>query len=265
MKVKELVKALNEKIPPFLAEKWDNPGFMVGDPEHEITGVMIALDYHEDLLEEAMKRGCNFLFTHHPLIFKPLSRIDASDYTGGVVFSLIRNQVSLYCAHTNLDVLAGGVNDVLARKIGLEQIEILQPTGEFQEAPVGLGRFGRLSQTMSLKDFLGLVKSALGIESLSFTGDLERQIRTVAVCGGSGGSLVDLAAQKGCDLLLTGDVGYHTAQRAMRVGLAMVDGTHYYTESLCFSRMAEIVREIPGAEQVPVHILDRELNTFSSC
>jgi dinuclear metal center YbgI/SA1388 family protein len=250
-------------IPPHLAEKWDNTGLMVGNPDDEVTGVMIALDYHEDLLAEAEARGCNFLFTHHPLIFKPIPRVDASDYVGGVIFSLVSKGIHLYCAHTNLDIVMGGVNDVLAAKLGLTNVSVLDVTGEFDGVPVGLGRAGDLSEPMRAVEFLGCIKKVLDVDSLAFSGDSEAMVSRVAVCGGSGGSLVDLARSRGCQMLVTGDVGYHTAQRALRVGLALVDGTHYHTESLCFSRMAEIVGQALDGDEAGIHILERQLNTFT--
>jgi dinuclear metal center YbgI/SA1388 family protein len=261
VKTGELIDKLNRRLPLYLAESWDNPGVMVGDPDIELKGILVALDYDEKVLDFALKNNINFIFTHHPLIFSPLKNMYAKGFIPKALQKMIKNDITLYCAHTNLDSIPGGVNDVLAELIGLQDIIPLEEAEWDGEGSAGTGRTGVLAEPQSLKDFAGALKKKLHLDCIQVTGDPERIIKKVALCGGSGSRLASKAVSAGCDILVTGDVGYHNAQDAIRLDIAMIDGTHYGTEVIVLDRMMEIA-EKECASKVPVMKVDQDLNTF---
>lgn len=264
MKSSELMTGLQTLVPPTLAESWDNCGLMVGDPDTEVTGVLLALDYHPAVLSTAIEGKFNFIFTHHPLIFSPLKSIDAGNFTGRAVFDLVRNGITLFAAHTNLDSAEGGVNDCLAAAIGIAAEGSLSG-GPFEpDRPrLGLGRYGTLETPVSLGRFLETVKSRLGVDTVKLVGDPDREIRRVALCGGSGGSMLKAAAAMGADLMITGDLNYHSAQEAQRLGLAAIDASHYSTEIVALDAMADLVSKAAGADELRIGKMPGNLNTFS--
>lgn len=265
MKSIELTSGLESLVPRVLAESWDNCGLMVGDPDTGMTGIILALDYHPAVLAVAIERGCNFIFTHHPLIFSPVKSIDAGRFTGRAIYELVRHGITLFAAHTNLDSVEGGVNDCLAAALGIVPEGALS-TGPFDapEKPrIGLGRYGTLDSPVRLCDFVGMVKSRLGVGIVKLVGDPGRTVRRVAVCGGSGGGMIKSAAAVGADVLVTGDLGYHSAQEAERLGMAAIDASHYFTELVALEAMEGLVSKIPGTEGLRVERVSGNLNAFS--
>ena len=127
-KVSDILGIINKLAPPFLAESWDNVGLQTGDPTTDVTAVMVALDPGKAVIEEAVAAGCTLLVTHHPLIFKPLKSISAATPLGKSLHSAIRNNLSVISMHTNYDCATGGLNDVLAARLGLEHCQVLQAT-----------------------------------------------------------------------------------------------------------------------------------------
>lgn len=261
MKIGEFIERLNKRIPLSLAESWDNPGIMVGDPDVELKGVLVALDYDDKVFDFAVKNGINFIFTHHPLIFSPLKNIYAKKYIPKVLHGMIKHDISLYCAHTNLDSISGGVNDVLAEILGLVDVVPLEEIEWDGQGRSGTGRVGNLSTPLTLEDFACKIKTRLNLEFIQVTGILKSVIKKVALCSGSGARLASKAVDAGCDILVTGDVGYHNAQDALRLGISMIDGTHYGTEVIVLDRMIEIAKEECDSV-VPVIKIEENLNTF---
>ena len=127
MKTREVVEYLNSRFLPVYQESYDNAGFLVGDLEREVTGVLVALDVTESVVDEAIETGANLIVSHHPLIFGDMKRITTGDEAGRLVTRLIENGIGAYAAHTNLDNLDWGVNGVLCRQLGLERCKVLRP------------------------------------------------------------------------------------------------------------------------------------------
>jgi len=127
MLLQELTQFLDTKIPKSLQESYDNVGLLVGDPAMEISGVLISLDVTEDVVREAIEKGCNLIVAHHPLIFKPLKKITNQGYVERTVYLVIQKGVAVYVAHTNLDHVDFGVNARFAAKLGLSDVKILVP------------------------------------------------------------------------------------------------------------------------------------------
>jgi dinuclear metal center YbgI/SA1388 family protein len=339
-RVSDVLGIIN-KIAPFrYAEEWDNVGLQVGDPAAPAERIMVALDPGRDALDAAVADSCHLLLTHHPLIFTPLKKIAATDPTGNLVALAIRHGLTVASLHTNFDIAAGGVNDLLAQRLGIASCQPLKTTGAEElvklsvfvpqgheeqvlealfrfsgvignyrdcsfrtggtgtftpqagarpfigevgkreevgetrvevlvrgtdtaaavkallkahpyEEPAfdlypllnkgeerGLGRIGELAAATTLGEFAAFVKERLGLQGVRYVGDAGRRVRKVALCGGSGVSLLRTAQYQGADVLVTGDVKYHEAREAEVLGLALVDAGHFATERVMVQGLA---------------------------
>ncbi len=235
--LRNILELLEEIAPARLAEPWDNPGLQVGSYSQRIEKIFVALEATQKSFQSACRQGAQLLLTHHPLIFKPISRFDIDAFPGNIILEAGKEGISIVAAHTNLDVAREGINSILSDLLGLEHVEVLQEIGGFEGA--GLGRIGDLGKSSTLSQVLKNVKGILGVEKLRVVGSDDFKIGRIAVVGGSGASLVSLASQKGADMLLTGDVGYHHAMEAEFLGIALIDGGHFHTEKAAFSIFAK--------------------------
>lgn len=349
-KTADIVGIINKIAPIALAEAWDNPGLQIGDPAAEVTRIMVALDPTPDVIDSALKASCQLLVTHHPLIFKPLKSLSTSTPHGALIQKAIKGGVSILSMHTNYDIASGGLNDLLASKIGLsscvplkvtavcelvklvvfvpvDQLEQLRSAlfpyaaaqGNYRDCSfaaggvgtftplegaesftgttgvlatvreerlemlilrthlpravkallaahpyeepafdiypllnegekLGLGRIGRLPETLTLAEYAGLLRKILSAPALRYVGDPAARISKVALCSGSGASLLRDAARSGADMLVTGDVKYHEARDAEDLGLALIDAGHFSTEIIMVHEIMErLGRELARA------------------
>ena len=228
--VNDLVELLEELMPSNLAEDWDNVGLMLGRKGKTVKKILLALDLSKEVVEQAVAQKIDLIITHHPAIFKKLKRVVDNDWQQDLLLTLAENGIAVYSAHTNLDCVSTGVNDVLAKLLKLEDTEILDDSN-------GLGRIGVVEET-SLVEYAQVVKTALKADYL-VVGDAGKQVHKVAVCGGAGSDLIDLALAKGADTLVTGDVKYHSAQQAVFSGLNIIDAGHQPTELPVLEKLAD--------------------------
>ena len=261
--LREILELLEEMAPAAFAEAWDNPGLQVGSFSQNVKKVFVSLDPTLKAVRAAATRKAQMLFTHHPLIFRPLSQLDLGVYPGNVIFEAINNDISVVAAHTNLDVAPGGINDILAGLLGLKKVEVLKELEGHKD--VGMGRIGELSCPLSLPALLDEIKKVLGVTRPKVVVQKNDKIRRIAVVGGSGGSLISYATKKGADLLLTGDLSHHQALEAESMGLSLIDAGHFYTEKAAmmifgshlkkaFSKRGfRVVVEIDEGEVNPIH------------
>jgi dinuclear metal center YbgI/SA1388 family protein len=228
----EVVVALQARYDPALAEPWDAVGLVCGDPAEPVRRVLFAVDPVSAVVDETLDAGAGLLVTHHPLLLTPVHGVPADDPKGRVVHRLVRAGAALFVAHTNADRAAdGGVNDALAAAVGLRDAEPLEPVAPGSRA--GLGRVGELAGPTSLAGFAAVVAGALPATAggVRVAGDPARTVRRVAVCGGSGGSLVGAAAAAGADVLLTSDLRHHPVSEAAEAGgPALLDVAHWASE-----------------------------------
>lgn len=216
--------------PRSMKMEWDNVGLLCGSKRQTVTKVLIALDPFEGVCREAAEIGAELIVTHHPLIFSPLKEITDETSIGRSIQLLCRSGISAINAHTNLDCAPGGVNDVLAKKLGLRDIRVINPSGTDSEGREwGLLRCGTV-EAQRLEDFLPHVKEALRCEGLRYVSG-GKPVRKVAVGGGScaGGMLEALDA--GCDTFVTADVKYNQFWDAHDLGLNLIDAGHFATEN----------------------------------
>lgn len=348
VKVKDIINRLEELAPLSGAENWDNPGLMTGSFDNAVKTVMIALDVTPDVVEQAVKQNAQMIVAHHPLIFDPIKTLAEEGWHSKMLAAIIRAGISVYSSHTNLDSAAGGVNDVLAQKLGLKDIKMLtvssyEPlykiavfvpadyaekvrtamtgvgaghigaysdctfatggTGTFRPlagtdpfigrkgrlekvnevrletvakdtdmekivaamlkahpyeevaydiyelknklSRAGLGRIGTLASSVTTRQLAEAVKNSLKAQALTYT-DAGRNIKKVAVCGGAGADFLDIALKNGADAFVTGDVKYHTAQKALLEGISLIDAGHQATEMPVLEMLAKLLGDIKG-------------------
>ena len=241
-KTRDVLDLLEKIAPSRLAEPWDNPGLQTGSYFQEINTIFMALDPTMESLLAASERRAQLLLTHHPLLFNPLSLIDIDVYPGNVIVEAARCGISVVSAHTNLDVAAGGINDIMAGLLGLRDVKVLSEIPGTDMA--GLGRIGDLPEPANLLAVVDDVKRVFNTEVVRMVAGADVRICRIAVVGGSGGGLVSLAAEKGADLLITGDISHHHALEARMLGIVLVDAGHFHTEKTAFKHFAEHLRDM---------------------
>ncbi len=346
MTVQDVQHILELWAPREIAWERDNVGLQVGNPQQLVNRILVALDATEDIVEEARRKKVELIITHHPLLFRPSKSITPGDRVGAVTIGLIRNKISLYATHTNLDFAKEGVSHALAERLSLHEIRVLEGSRDFfskitvfvpteyvgqvteamaeagageigkydrcsftvegtgafrardgakpfvgsigkvetvgesrvemivprwkvsstiramreahpyeeiafdiyplenESTEYGAGALGKLKQQMTLQSLLKVVKKALKIPALKFTGELKRKIETVAVCGGSGSDYITAAIRKGADAFITADLKYHDFETA-RGRIALIDAGHFETERWSLERIIHYLTTRP--------------------
>lgn len=234
--VREIESFLYGWAPRELAESWDNVGLLVGDPEAAVERVLVALDITPQVAEEALERGCQLIVAHHPVMncaWHPVQTVRADDRQGRTLTALLRGGVAAICMHTNLDAAEGGVNDILAEKLGLTQPEMLTEEK--------IGRIGTLKCEIPLVEFTRFVVKSLGCNGLRYT-DCGRPVHRVAVGGGACGDYIAQAIALGCDTFVTSDLRYHDFLDTKELNL--IDAGHFPTEQVI---VPELCRRLQAA------------------
>lgn len=227
--VNDILTFVETLAPRYMKEDWDRVGLNCGHADKEVRRILVALDPFEDVCREAKQVGADLLVTHHALIWTPDFITDLSPQGRNTLF-LIENNIACINAHTNLDCAPGGVNDILAEKLGLRDIRVIQPKGvDAQGWEWGLLRQGTIAK-QSLQQFLSIVKIALGCEGLRYS-DCGKAVHKVAVGGGSCAGEMEKAVNAGCDTFVTADVKYNQFWDAKHLGLNLIDAGHFYTEN----------------------------------
>lgn len=219
--VADIIKIMEEIAPPAMAEDWDNVGLMLGRRCKAVKKLLLALDITGEVVQQAIAQKADMIITHHPLILRGLKRVTDSEWQQELLLTLAEKGIAVYSAHTNLDCVSSGVNDVLAKKLHLDSVDVL-------DSDNGLGRIG-IVPACSLHEFAAMVKKVLRADYV-VVGDAGKQVHKVAVCGGAGSDLISLALLCGADTLVTGDIKYHEAQQAVFSGLNVIDAGHQPTE-----------------------------------
>ena len=349
LRIRDIAAYLEELAPRRLALDWDNVGLLVGHPDASLSNVLVSLNYNSEVLREALEHRANLVLCHHPPLMNPLKNLRTDSPLGALLKETLARDIHVYAAHTNLDAAGRGVNRFLAEAFALENLEVLQKTGEdpllklavfvppshadqvrdalaqagagwignyshctfsstgtgtflaregtnpflgqqgamervkelkmetilpasikgrvvdalltahpYEEpafdlyglvqsgSAYGLGLLGELPEKILLKDLAETIKKTLQVEKVKMVGQGDRAVRKMAVCGGSGGDLVGLAASRGADVYLTGDVKYHQAEKARDLGMALVDAGHGATENVILKPLSAYLQEKVG-------------------
>jgi len=362
LKCRDIIRTMETLASLKHAEDWDKIGLQIGDPSSIIKKVMVSLDVTLPVVEEAVNESVDLLIVHHTPLFNPLENIRWDNPQGRIIQQLIQANINLYCAHTNLDSAVGGVNDILAKKLELSNVQVLSPswkeqyikivvfvpagfedqvrsamsengaghignysdctfqlsgTGTFrplegtnpfigtqdqlekveeyrietivpqekveqvlfamvkahpyEEAAYdlypllnngehsGLGRFGSFEKELTTGELIEKIKAVLNISDIRLVGDINKKIKEVALCGGSGASLIKQAVKKGAQVFITGDVKYHEAQEAESLGLSLIDAGHFPTEYPVVKMVADFLRQ--NLDKKQIEIIESQINT----
>ena len=223
-KVKDVVKVIEDFAPLSLQEGWDNSGLCIGSVDSPVSSVLFGLDCTPELVDEAVACGADMIVTHHPLIFSGLKKISPDNPVGEAVIKAIRVGISIYAAHTSADKVIAGVSGAMAARLGLVNVSILDEDGD----GTGLGVVGDLPQPLTAQEAVALVKEKFSLKAMRTSRPLEGRISRVAMCGGSGGSLIGAAIKSGAQLYLSGDISYHNF--FTKEGFMIMDIGHYESE-----------------------------------
>ena len=239
-----MLSALERFAPLPLQESWDNAGLQVGLTETEVSGALLCLDVNERIVDEAIRKGCNLIVSHHPLLFRGLKTISDLTDVQRTVRKAIQSGIAVISMHTNMDNARGGVNFRIAQKLGLENVVFLAPKAD----DAGSGVMGELTEAMAADDFILKVKKAFGVECAMCNELLRRPVKKVAVCGGAGDFLLDEALKTGADAFITGEMHYHQYFGYEQQIQICVIG-HYQSEQYTTEVFEEIIRkECPGVK-----------------
>ncbi len=243
-RIADVVEYLDQFASPELAEDWDNTGLLVGDPNSEVQRIMTCLTVTPETVAEAVKRKADLIVTHHPLPFRPLRQITTGEPTGRMLWDLIRSGISVYSPHTRFDSTSDGINAQLARRLGLANVQPIQPPAKLPaETNLGAGRIGNLGVAVAATDWVARVKQEFRLESLQWSGEPDWVVRNVAIACGSGGSLLDAAIELGCDAFLTGETSFHTCLAARAAHVVLVTVGHFTSERFAVEWLADHLRE----------------------
>ncbi len=238
MKIKEVAATLERFAPLPLQESYDNAGLQIGFTEaEEVSGVLLCLDVTEAVIAEAVSRGCNVVVAHHPLLFRGVKCVDGGTLVTRCIQQAIRKGIAVYAAHTNLDNARGGVNWRIAEKLGLADVDFLQPA-----ADGGSGVIGTLPRPVPAMDFLREVKEKFGVTCLQHNAGPQGEVSRVALCGGAGEFLLDTAVAQQADVFLTGEMGYHHYfgyEQSLWIGVL----GHWQSEQFTVELMRDILLE----------------------
>jgi dinuclear metal center YbgI/SA1388 family protein len=267
LRLADVIAVLEELYDPAWAESWDAVGLVCGDPDADVGRVLFAVDPVATVVDEAFEWPADLIVSHHPLFLRPVHGVPATTPKGRMVHRLVAAGVALHVVHTNADSADPGVSDALAAALGLVDLRALDPAssdpvGEPIAEPRaeprpalpgrrGLGRLGRLPEPESLDAFVERAAAALPSTAagLRVAGDHQREISTVAVCGGAGDFLLDIARLVHADVYLTADLRHHRASESLEAGgPALVDVAHWATE---WPWLADAARRL--ADQLGAH------------
>lgn len=240
MTIRDIIAPIEAFAPLSLQESYDNAGLVVGRLDDELKGgVLLAVDVTEKVIEEAIEKGCGLIITHHPIIFHPLKRLNSASVVERCVEMAIRHNIALYACHTNLDSAKGGMSWRVGEMLGLQDMEILQPTSE----NAGFGVVGTLPSAMDENAFLSKVKQTFSVEALRHSELLGREVKRIAICTGAGASLMREARASQCDIYLTADLKYNDFYTPDS-HFVVVDMGHFESEFCVIAILFDVLSKI---------------------
>ena len=255
---------LDQIAPVCTQMDFDNSGFLVGDRSARVTRVLVTLDITDAVITEAENLGAELIVSHHPLIFHKLSGVCADDPTGKKIMRLIRVGISAVCMHTNLDIAEGGVNDALMAALDAETETYLETADSgVSGEPIGCGRIGALQDAMQLPAFLRFLTERLHVSGLRYVSG-GKPVHRIAVCGGSGGSMLELAYAAGCDTLVTADVKYDRFLTARELGINLIDADHFCTENVVVPELAARLQQQFPELSIQISALNQTVQFYTA-
>lgn len=241
-KVVDITNKIEKMAPVFLKEDYDNVGIMVGDPNQHVERVLLTLDCTSEVIEEAIQKKCNMIIAHHPLFFRKPKSIVKGELLGNKVFKLIKNDITLYACHTNLDSARRGINETIVNMLGFVSDKVIEPHDKYDNKDCGIGRIIRLKDSITLNEVIKIVKNKLQVNNLRVAKGKET-INTIAVINGSGQDLFNAAKSFGADCIITGDTTYHFVSDYKELGVSIIDAGHFGTEFTVFLKTLEFLKD----------------------
>ncbi len=243
--IETIVNFLEQIAPARLAEEWDNVGLLVGNRRRSVARVMTCLTVTPVTAAEAAQRKAGLIVTHHPIPFRPVSRLTADTTAGRLLLDLIAERIAVYSPHTAFDSAPQGINFRLAKGLGLRGIS---PLVEDPARPPS-GRWGWLHEPAVLGDLAQRAKQFLAVDHAQIVGDPQHPVRTVAIACGAAGDLLPAARDNGCDCMLLGEAKLHTCLEAHASGIGIILAGHFATERFAVEQLAELLSQrLPGLE-----------------
>lgn len=240
MKVRDITERIESFAPLALQESYDNAGLIVGRYDNELTGgVLLAVDVTDEVIDEALEKGCGMIITHHPIVFNAMKRFNSASLVERCVERAIKHDIALYACHTNLDAAVGGMSWRLGQMLGVENMQALEAAAD----GTGFGVVGDLAQPMAVEEFFALLRSTLGCKAVRHSKVVKSEIQRIAICTGAGGSLIEQAAESGCDVYVTADVKYN--QYYLPDGrFVLCDVGHYESEYCAIDLLFDILADL---------------------
>ncbi len=224
VELKDIIKFMETSFPLSYAADYDNVGLLVGRSQGSVSKVLLCLDCDEAAVDEAARENAQLIISHHPVIFGGIKAVSDNDPQGRMLLSAIERGISVYCAHTNLDSCPDGLTDYLCHRLDLTPIE---PIDGFD------GRICRPREGLRLLELCARIRAELDMEYISTTARMNRPVKCVAVCNGSGGSMADAAIRKGADVFISGDVKYHQLRDFyLTDNFEFIQVSHYDSEKI---------------------------------
>jgi len=242
-KVNDVIMAMRQIAPEKNTFGHDNVGLIVGDENAEVSRVLCCLDVTQSVIDEAIERDVQLIISHHPMIFLPISNVTSGSPLGKKIIKAIKNEISVYAAHTNLDFTMGGINDYLMKLLDTTNVVPLDP---YISEAEGFGRVGKLTSAVTAKALKEKLVDLLHDKYIGIIGNPDAKISRVAIINGSGGGdteYIDMAIAKGADCLITGEVKHHVAMYAIELGFTVIEAGHYTTEHVYIPQLAKILTE----------------------
>ena len=239
-KIDDVISYLNSIYPFNLQEKWDNSGYLVESRGTEVSKILLSLDITNEAVREADLKGAELIISHHPVIFDARKRLVRTD----PVYKLVQSGIGALCMHTNLDIAEGGTNGVILQKFR-EAFRISSEPEPFEEigSENNLGWIVTLDEPVETETFGKSIKQLFGCEYVRESRSSNHQLSKIAFCSGSGGSMLRLAADKGCDALVTGDVKHDVWIDANNSGIALFDCGHFHTENIVLTELRRVLED----------------------
>lgn len=240
-KVRDVFEYIDSFAPFDSQCEWDNSGLLVGDAQREVKKIGVVLDITARAVAQAARAGVDLLVSHHPVIFNPISRLDASS----PVYLLASSGIAAICAHTSLDAAIGGVNDALARALGFDN-----PVRLSESSDERIIRCCTVTPAMTPTALARTVCEKLSCAVRLCEG--RGMISKVALCGGAGGEYLGFAAANGCDAYITGEIKHHEMLEAKALGITAIDAGHFETENPVVPVLAKQLKDKFGVETVTI-------------
>ena len=251
--VGKIVQIMNDIAPEAQAEEWDNVGLLLGKKEAPVRKLMTAVDISSDVVKEAIDKRVDMIISHHPLVFKPIYSLESSNTVAQLIYPLIKNDIAVYSAHTNLDKAVGGTDDCLAEALGLKDVCRIDDTPD-----LSFGRIGVLDRPMDLIEFAELVRRQLKAQRIDIVGEKRRAVKKIAVSGGSGAGLMKKALDAGADVLVTGEIKHHDAIEAELLGISLLAAGHFNTELPVMIKLIDRLQKALDSLQYNIDIISSE-------